>query len=134
MSKSFIQAERNYDIYNRELLAIIRALEEWRHYLEGSPHDIEILTDHKNLEVFKEARKLSCRQARWALYLTHFHFHLIHVPGKMAGKPDALSCRPDHDDGSDDNEDMVLLNPSLFTRSITVTLEDEELRNRLHST
>jgi RNase H-like domain found in reverse transcriptase len=70
MSKSFIEAERNYDIYDRELLAIIRALEEWRHYLEGSPHPIEILSDHKNLEVFKEARKLSRRQARWSLYLS----------------------------------------------------------------
>src|SRR5882757_6778514 len=55
MSKSFIQVERNYNIYDCELLAIIHSLEEWRHYLEGSPHDIEILTDHKNLEVFKEA-------------------------------------------------------------------------------
>ncbi len=52
MSKSFIEAERNYDIYDRELLAIIKALEEWRHYLEGSPHQLEILSDHKNLEVF----------------------------------------------------------------------------------
>ena len=59
MSKSFIEAECNYDIYDRELLAIIKALEEWRHYLEGSPHDIEILSDHKNLEIFKEAQKLS---------------------------------------------------------------------------
>ena len=55
MSKSFIEAERNYDIYDRELLAIIRALEEWWHYLEGSPHPVEILSDHKNLEVFREA-------------------------------------------------------------------------------
>ena len=55
MSKSFIEAEQNYDIYDRELLAIIKALEEWCHYLKGSPHDIEILSDHRNLEIFKEA-------------------------------------------------------------------------------
>jgi RNase H-like domain found in reverse transcriptase/Reverse transcriptase (RNA-dependent DNA polymerase) len=59
MSKSFIEAERNYNIYDWELLAIIKALEEWRHYLEGSPHQIKILSDHKNLEIFKEACKLS---------------------------------------------------------------------------
>jgi RNase H-like domain found in reverse transcriptase/Reverse transcriptase (RNA-dependent DNA polymerase) len=63
MSKSFIEAERNYDICDRELLAIIKALEEWRHYLEGSPHQIEILSDHKNLEIFKETRKLSDKPA-----------------------------------------------------------------------
>ena len=55
MSKSFIEAEWSYDIYDQELLAIIKALKEWHHYLEGSPHDIEILSDHKNLEIFKEA-------------------------------------------------------------------------------
>src|SRR5882762_9438750 len=91
MSKSFIEAERNYDIYDRELLAIIKALEEWRHYLEGSPHDIEILSDHKNLEIFKEARKLSRRQARWVLYLSRFHFTITHIPGRSMGKPDTLS-------------------------------------------
>jgi len=57
--QSFIEAERNYDIYDRELLAIVKALREWRHYLEGSPHQLEILSDHKNLEVFRHASKLS---------------------------------------------------------------------------
>ncbi len=91
MSKSFIEAERNYNIYDRELLAIIKALEEWRHYLEGSPHTIDILSDHKNLKIFKETRKLSRRQVRWALYLSRFNFQITHTPGKNAGKPDALS-------------------------------------------
>jgi hypothetical protein len=122
MSKSFIEAERNYDIYDRELLAIIRALEEWRHYLEGSPHPVEILSDHKNLEVFREARKLSRRQARWALFLTRFNFHITHVSGKTAGKPDALSRRADHDTGDADNEDVTLLPTSLFVKTITFSL------------
>jgi hypothetical protein len=122
MSKSFIEAERNYDIYDRELLAIIKALEEWRHYLEGSPHKIEILSDHKNLEVFREARKLSRRQARWALFLTRFDFHITHVAGKSAGKPDALSRRVDHDTGDSDNEDATLLPSSLFAKAITFSL------------
>ena len=49
ISKTFSPAERNYEIYDRELLAIIRALEEWRHYIQGSPHQTVILSDHKNL-------------------------------------------------------------------------------------
>jgi RNase H-like domain found in reverse transcriptase len=89
MSKSFVEAERNYDIYDRELLAIIRALEEWCHYLEGSPHPVEILSDHKNLEVFKEAHKLSHHQARWSLYLSHFNSTITHISGTQMGKPDA---------------------------------------------
>ena len=55
---------------SKELLAIIRGLEEYRHYLEGHPKEFEIWTDHKNLEYFCDTRKLTRRQARWALYFT----------------------------------------------------------------
>jgi hypothetical protein len=53
LSKSLNEVERNYQIHDTEMLAIIRALEEWRHYLEGAKHSIEILTNHKNLEYFR---------------------------------------------------------------------------------
>ena len=69
-SKSLNIHERNYDIHDKELLAIIRALEEWRHYLEGHPEKFEIWSDHKNLTYFRLAQKITRRQARWALYLT----------------------------------------------------------------
>lgn len=99
LSQSFMEAERNYEIYDKELLAIIRALEEWRHYLEGAPHVLEIWTDHKNLSYFREAHKLNRRQARWALYLTRFHFQLVHKPSTTMVVPDTLSRKPDHDLG-----------------------------------
>ena len=70
ISKTFSETERNYEIYDRELLAIIRALEEWRHYIQGSPHTTLILSNHKNLTYYREARKLNRRQARWSLYLS----------------------------------------------------------------
>ena len=59
ISKMFSPTERNYEIYNRELLAIIQALEEWRHYIQGSPHITVIFSNHKNLTYFQEARKLN---------------------------------------------------------------------------
>ena len=59
ISKTFSPAERNYEIYDRELLAIIRALEEWRHYIQGSPHTTIVLSDHKNLTYYREAKKLN---------------------------------------------------------------------------
>jgi hypothetical protein len=74
-----------------EMLAIIRGLEEWRHYLEGARHPVEIWTDHKNLEYFRVAQKLNCRQVRWSLYLSRFDFTLHHKPGRSMGEPDALS-------------------------------------------
>lgn len=58
-SKALTATEQNYEIHDRELLAIIQALEEWWHYLQGSANKIEIITDHKNLEYFLSAKKLN---------------------------------------------------------------------------
>jgi hypothetical protein len=91
LSKSLSAVERNYEIHDTEMLAIIQALEEWRHYLEGARHPVEIWTDHKNLEYFRSAQKLNQRQARWSLYLSRFDFTLHHKPGCSMGKPDVLS-------------------------------------------
>jgi hypothetical protein len=64
LSKVLNPVEQNYMIHNTEMLAIIQGLEEWRHYLEGARHFVEIWTDHKNLEYFRVAQKLNCQQAR----------------------------------------------------------------------
>jgi len=65
-SKSLSSVERNYEIHNKEMLAIIRVLEEWRHFLNGATHLVKIWTDHKNLEYFMTAKKLNCYQACWS--------------------------------------------------------------------
>jgi len=90
-SKGLNEVSRNYEIHDKEMLTIIRALEEWRHFLEGSQFPVEVWTDHKNLEYFQTSWKLNWRQARWSLYLSRFDFTLHHCPGKSMGKPDALS-------------------------------------------
>jgi len=113
-SKSLSPVEQNYEIYDKEMLAIIHALEEWRYFLKGARYPIEIWTDHKNLEYFMTAKKLNRRQAQWSLYLAHFDFKLVHRPECSMGKPDALSQRPDHGNGVSDNEDVVLLQPELI--------------------
>jgi hypothetical protein len=99
--------ERNYEIHDKEMLAIIRALDEWQHFLEGATHKVEIWTDHKNLEYFMSAKKLNHRQARWSLTLARFDFVMHHQPGKSMGKSDALSRRADHGDSSEDNRDHL---------------------------
>ena len=95
--------------HDKEMLAIICMLEEWRHFLEGAQHPVEIWTDHKNLEYFMTAKKLNRHQARWSLYLAHFDFKLIHCPGHSMGKPDMLLWRPDYGNGASDNKDLILL-------------------------
>ena len=62
-SKSLSSVEQNYKIYNKKMLAIIHMLEEWRHFLKGATHSIEIWTNHKNLEYFMMAKKLNRYQA-----------------------------------------------------------------------
>ena len=91
ISKTFSPTERNYEIYNRELLAIIRALEEWRHYIQGSPHTTTVLSDHKNLTYYRDARKLNRRQAQWSLFLSEFDVKLVHISGTKMVQLDALS-------------------------------------------
>jgi len=113
-SKSLSLVEQNYEIHNKEMLAIICTLEEWRYFLKGARHPVEIWTDHKNLECFMMAKKLNHRQACWSLYLACFDFKLIHCPGRSMGKPDALSQRPDHSKGTSNNENIVLLRPELI--------------------
>jgi hypothetical protein len=123
ISHSFTPTERNYAIYDRELLGIIRALETWRHFLEESPHPVTVFSDHKNLTYFKEARKLNRRQARWSLYLSRFNLHLFYVPGSRMIQSDALSRRPDHiPDNDDDNENIVILPDKLFINLINIEL------------
>ena len=64
LSKLLNETERNYKIHDKEMLAIIRGLEAWRHLLEGAQYKFEIWTDHKNLEYIMKAQKLNRRQAR----------------------------------------------------------------------
>jgi hypothetical protein len=73
------QPERNYDIYDWELLAIIRALKSWHHYLHGSPFPIQVFTDHKNLTYFRQPQALNGRQAQWLIDLADFDLKMIHV-------------------------------------------------------
>lgn len=92
-SKTMQAAELNYEIHDKELLAIIRSLQQWRAELQGSPHTIEILTDHKALEYFMSTKTLNSRQARWAEFLSEYNFVIKYHPGKSNAAADALSRR-----------------------------------------
>lgn len=88
-------AERNYAIYDKEMLAIIRCFEEWRPELLGTQHeDIRVLTDHKALEYFMTTKQLTRRQARWAEFLSEYQFKIAYRPGAANGKADMLTRQP----------------------------------------
>lgn len=137
LSEALDDVQRNYEIHDRELLAIIRALESWRHYLEGLPQQFEIITNHKNLEYWTKSQNLTRRQARWAIFLACFDFRLTHKPGKAHGVPDAFSRRPDlyREDGND-NQGQVVLTPKHFRvaasrRGHAAVTVDRELLRRI---
>lgn len=126
ISKTLSPTERNYEIYDQELLGIIRALEEWWHYIQGSPHSTVVFSDHKNLTYYREAKKLNRWQARWLLYLSEFDVKLVHLPGHKMVQSDALSQRPDLcPDEDTDNENMVMLPANMFVNLITPIYKKE---------
>ena len=124
LSQMFSPAERNYDIYDRELLAVIHALKHWRHYLQGTTHPVTLLTDHKNLTYFHQPQKLSHRQARWMMFLQDFDLHFVYLPGSAMGPADALSRLPNPDISSD-NIDVTVLPDDLFIHVINTALIDK---------
>ncbi|QRW26415.1 Retrotransposable element Tf2 protein [Rhizoctonia solani] len=107
MLKSFSGAEANYNTHDKELLAIIKALEEWRIFLEATGKPIQVFTDHQNLEYWMQARTFNRRHAQWRIFLGNFNFEIHYCPGKQSGKPDALSRRADYVDMPPDPEVML---------------------------
>jgi hypothetical protein len=90
VSRSFNPAERNYDIHDRELLAIIHGLRAWRHLFLSSPHVVTVLTDHKNLTYYRHAQRITQRVARYLGEMADYHIILKHKPG-ATNRADALS-------------------------------------------
>ena len=113
MSRKMIPAERNYEIHDKELLAIVAAIKIWRHYLEGLQEPFIILSDHQALQYFQTSKTLTRRQARWSETINHHRYVLRYRPGDKSGKPDALSRRPDYAEGgkASDAEPQILLRP-----------------------
>ncbi|PIL32326.1 hypothetical protein GSI_05572 [Ganoderma sinense ZZ0214-1] len=127
-SQSMAEAERNYEIYDREMLGIVRALEDWRHYLEGLPEPFDIVTDHRNLEYWQTAQNLSRRQARWSLYLSRFDFRLSHKPGTTNTQADPLSRLSIHQvTDAEDNRNQIVLGPERFATLAASSMEETDM-------
>lgn len=100
--------ELNYEIHDKELLAIITAFKEWRHYLKGANYEITVYSDHKNLGYFTTTKILNRRQVRWAEQLAPFYFKIHYRRGNENGKADALSRRTDYVEGKPELSPAVL--------------------------
>ena len=120
-SHTFLPTERNYNIYDRELLTIIHALTEWRQYVQGTSHPITIIADHKNLSYIKDPRKLSRQQACWSLFLQDFDIVWKVLPGAKLAPADALSCYNQVNTSSDNTDTAIVLEPAVVN-ALNLTL------------
>ena len=113
--------ECNYEIHDKELLAIICCLKEWESELNSVEH-FTIITDHKNLRYFTTLRRLNERQMRWADVLSRYSFTLEYRPGKLAARPDALSRREQDMPAANDERlkfrEKRLFDPETFSSNV----------------
>ena len=94
--KQFNPAKINYNIHDKEMLAIVGSFHTWETLLKSYQKQITVWTDHKNLEYFNSTKSLIRRQARWAEFLSEFDFVINYRLGEKNGKLDALSRYEDH--------------------------------------
>ncbi len=121
LSKALTTTEQNYKIYDKDLLTIMLALNEWRHYLMGAAQDFEIWTNHQNLQYFRKPQKLNRRQACWVTELAEYHFTLHHKVG-------TANKKADHEQGKDDNDEVIVLKPKHFRAMIMLMMEEMQRR------
>jgi hypothetical protein len=127
-SKAMNEAERNYPIYDKEMLAVMRGVKKWRHLLLGAKEPFEIMTDHQNLTYYRQPQNLTRRQAQWAAILSEYDFKMKHVKGNANGKADALSRRDDHNQGEDDNKDVKMLQDAWFNAT---SIEQNDIYDKI---
>ena len=132
MSRKMLPAERRYATHDKELLAIVKAVEHWRCYLEGNAHPILLLSDHRSLQHLNTQPNLTDRQARWVEKLSDFEFRIEYLKGQLNGVADGLSRRPDFE--AEANAERAAANTkdlsdepprvSIVTATETVSLTD----------
>jgi hypothetical protein len=113
-SATFTPTERNYDIYERELLAVMKSLMHWRQYLGWTKEPFTVLTDHANLQYWKAPQNLNRRTARWHADLQEYDFEIKYIPGKTNTPADELSRPPGVDQGKEDNQNMTMIDPNKY--------------------
>jgi len=134
ISEKMTPAECNYGIGDKELLAMINALEKWHIYLHQLPQPFTILTDHHNLQTFSEKALLSHRQARWAQEIAQYDFKILFCPGKDNGKADALTRQSGDlpEEGDDRARPVQALIPAVnFSLSAASTCHDGDIMDAL---
>jgi hypothetical protein len=130
-SATFTPTERNYDIYKKELLAVMKSLAHWRPYLGWTKVPFMVLTDHTNLQYWKAPQNLNHRMARWHADLQEYDYKLKYIPRKTNIPTDELSRPAQADQGKNDNQGIVIIPESHCSTATTNTEYTEEDKHQL---
>jgi hypothetical protein len=131
-SQTFNKAEQNYPIYDRELLAVIRGLRCWKHLLRNTSVPVLVITDHANLQYYREPQKIGPRVNGYLAELADYHMQLVYKPGAV-NRADALSRRPDL--VPEDTDELVIVLPDyLFANPAAPTRIPPRAPNRRTTT
>jgi len=140
-SRKLSELKERYEVHNKELLVIVKALQDWRPYLAGTEKPIQIYTDHKNLRNFATMKQLNQQQVCWAEQLTNYEFQIHYKKSNENGEADALSRRSDHEEVKKIHAEILSEdNKGILTKGLAATykvkqtfLTDEELIQVCHN-
>ena len=136
-SRKFSAPEQNYEIHDKELLAIVEGFKQWKVYCEGSKYPAQVYTDHKNLVYFTTTKVLNRRQVRWSEELSSYNFEIHYRKGSENTKADALSRRPDYMEERPEVKQSVLQQTEKGTLkynhqvAATMTIRNDDLETRI---
>jgi len=102
--------ETNYEIHDKELLAIMEAFKQWKRYLWGEEEPVTVYTDHQNLQSFLTTKVWNQRQIQWTQGLTNYNFKIVYLPASRGGNSDALGRWPEYhpQEGARHSEQSIL--------------------------
>jgi len=117
-SQKFTTTEKNYPIYDREFLAIMRGLCCWMHLLKGTHIPVLVYTDHANLRYYRDPQKIGPHVAGYIPKREQYNILLEYKPG-ATNRADALSRRPDYEGPNPDNNEVLIWPDQYFCKQHT---------------
>ncbi len=129
------EPEKRYEVHDKELLVIVKALQDWRPYLADTEKPIQIYTDHKNLRNFVTTKQLNQWQVHWVKQLADYKFQIHYKKSNENGEADTLSRQSDHEEVkkihvkilSEDNKKILTKDLAATYKLKQTFLTDEEL-------
>jgi hypothetical protein len=95
--------EKNHNIHDKALLAVVEVFKHWQQYCHGACFPILVFTNHQNVRYFTTSKVLNQCQVHWAENPSKFDFQIVYRAGSKNGKPDALSRHSEYTMGRREN-------------------------------